>query len=317
MDFTRDPIVETIITPKEGFTLVVRSSKSTGQEEYFVDAVEVVIFGHAVFFRSREKPKAFLVPATDYEILEVREARLVLKNVGLDRSIKIAGGREASLRSGKESKAQEKALQAAPQTGEETSPETAEPALKAPARSDKKRDRRRNYRKGKNKDEEQKAEATPSESSVLEEEPFEPSLFKEEVSEGVPVAAVLSTLLPPPTTLISETIARYKDNALFKGAFFMKGEEEVDGDEITTQASESLLEAFKEPLTPEGEFSPLEEISVARMSLDYPIYGEGIGIVPPVHESALPFSASAEEPSEQEGKKHIEESKENHTLDPL
>ncbi|MEI8365092.1 MAG: hypothetical protein WCF65_01620 [Parachlamydiaceae bacterium] len=93
MDFTREPIIETVITPKEGCKLVVRSSKSNAQEEHFVDAVEVVSFGHSFFFRSLERPKTFIVPATDYEILEVREARMVLKNVGIDRTIKIAGGR--------------------------------------------------------------------------------------------------------------------------------------------------------------------------------------------------------------------------------
>ena len=59
VDFTREPIVETVITPKEGCKLVVRSSKSSGQEEYFVDAVEVVSFGTSFFFRSLERPKSF------------------------------------------------------------------------------------------------------------------------------------------------------------------------------------------------------------------------------------------------------------------
>ena len=77
MDFTREPIIETIITPKEGCKLVVRSSKSAGQEEYFVDALEVVSFGGQSFFRSLERPKAFLVPTSDDEVLEVREARMV------------------------------------------------------------------------------------------------------------------------------------------------------------------------------------------------------------------------------------------------
>ena len=49
MDFTREPIIETVITPKEGCKIVVRSSKSNGQEEHFVDAVEVVSFGHSFF----------------------------------------------------------------------------------------------------------------------------------------------------------------------------------------------------------------------------------------------------------------------------
>ena len=72
MDFTRQPVLETIITPREGFKLVVRSSKGNSQEEYFVEAVEIVTFGSATFLRSLEKPKCFLLPISDYEILEHR-----------------------------------------------------------------------------------------------------------------------------------------------------------------------------------------------------------------------------------------------------
>ena len=89
MDFTREPIVETVITPREGYRLVVRSSKSAGLEEHFVDALEVVTFGNASFFRSTERPKPFVVPVGDYEILEVREPRMVLKTP-IEGSIKIA-----------------------------------------------------------------------------------------------------------------------------------------------------------------------------------------------------------------------------------
>lgn len=49
MNFTREPIIETIITPKDGYKLVVRNSKGDSQEEYHVDAVEVVSFGHSFF----------------------------------------------------------------------------------------------------------------------------------------------------------------------------------------------------------------------------------------------------------------------------
>jgi hypothetical protein len=89
VDFTREPIIETIITPREGHRLVIRSSKSMGQEEHFVEAVEVVSFGNAFFFRSTERPKPFLVPVADYEILEVREQRLVLKAQSPESSVKI------------------------------------------------------------------------------------------------------------------------------------------------------------------------------------------------------------------------------------
>ncbi|MBX9744672.1 MAG: hypothetical protein K2X08_05615, partial [Chlamydiales bacterium] len=80
MNFTREPIIETVITPRDGCKLVIRSSKGNGQEDYFVDAVEVVSFGHSFFFRSLERPKSFLVPMSDYEVLELKETRMVLKN---------------------------------------------------------------------------------------------------------------------------------------------------------------------------------------------------------------------------------------------
>lgn len=93
MDFTREPVVETVITPREGCKLAIRSSKGMTQEEHFVDSVEIVSFGHALFFRSLEKPKNFLLPCTDYEVLEVREARMVLKHANQEKAIKIGGGK--------------------------------------------------------------------------------------------------------------------------------------------------------------------------------------------------------------------------------
>lgn len=93
MNFTREPIIETVISPKEGYKLVVRNSKGGSQEEYVVDAIEVVSFGHSFFFRSLERPKSFLVPVSDYEIIETKETRVVLKNASFERSIKIGGGR--------------------------------------------------------------------------------------------------------------------------------------------------------------------------------------------------------------------------------
>ena len=246
MDFTREPIIETVITPREGCKLVIRSSKSTGQEEYFVDAVEVVSFGNSFFFRSLERPKAFLVPVSDYEILEVRETRMVLKNVGLDRAIKIAGGREGPMRGGRE-QVQEKPEPAMAEEGaaEETeSPQPSEP--KGEVRLDKKRDRRRHYRRRRGREESAGREGAPLEIG----EERSDAVYKEgeagkielpepkEMVEGEPVGTVpplastasfLTSLLPPPPNLISETIARYKDNALFRQAFYLKEQEETNG----------------------------------------------------------------------------------------
>ncbi len=214
MDFTREPIIETVVTPKEGCKLVIRSSKGTGQEEYFVDALEVVSFGHAIFYRSLERPKAFLVPASDYEVLEVREARMVLKNVGLDRSIKIGGGREAAP---KKEAVQEKPIAS---TSEEEV--TASSDETSDAKDNRKRDRRRQSRRKRNTSQQEGEEATTStdgQSEILSD--------AGEVSPEPPTqtGATLASILPPPPMLISETIGRYKDNILFKGAFYVKEEQ--------------------------------------------------------------------------------------------
>lgn len=245
MDFTREPIIETVITPKEGCKIVVRSSKSIGQEEYFVDSLEVVSFGNAMFFRSLEKPKAFLVPASDYEILEVREARMVLKNVGLDRSIKIGGGREPKV--AKEVVAEK----AEPlETEEVTTPE--ENPLAVDNRAEKKRDRRRQQRRRRGREEIVKDESVTEEtsvqegSSVIEETSNLPSAEERVRTESQTSAPAtpsnfMSSLLPPPSTLISETIGRYKENVLFKNAFYTKEEAEA------VKAEDEIIESQPEP----------------------------------------------------------------------
>ena len=130
-----------MITPREGCKLVVRNSKGVGQEDYFVDAVEVVSFGHSFFFRSLERPKSFLVPVSDYELLELKETRMVLKNVSSERSIKIGGGRETPVRV---QQPREAAEELAPRP--EGSAESAGPSI-IPERLEKKRDRRRSRRR--------------------------------------------------------------------------------------------------------------------------------------------------------------------------
>lgn len=230
MDFTREPIIETIITPKEGHKLVIRSSKSAGQEEYFVDAVELVSFGRGLFFRSLERPKAFLVPVSDYEVLEVREARMVLKNAGLDRSIKIGGGRESGIKTQREKGKEEVNIE------EKIEQEEAQPVVETltepspEIRVDKKRDRRRHYRKRREREEGVKEESVEQTIASIEDEKVPISLPEkngEATSAGVSATqGFLSSLLQPPPTLISETINRYRQNDLFKGAFYLTEEEQ-------------------------------------------------------------------------------------------
>lgn len=278
MDFTREPIIETVITPREGFKIVVRSSKNIGQEEYFVDALEVVSFGNAFFFRNLEKPKAFLVPASDYEILEVREARIVLKNVGTEKSIKIGGGREAPAKAAKEAaepKAEAAVEVSSAQEGAAV-PETAE-AGKQDGRVERKRDRRRQFRKRRGRDEEAREPAPTTMEQPLTEE--EKALIGED-REGriilpppVPgmvesgeafktTSSILSSLLTPPPQLISETIKRYKEDSLFKDAFYEKEGEVLEETEPLsfefTPESEAPASSFaEEPEYPQEE--PKEE----------------------------------------------------------
>ncbi len=323
MDFTREPVIETVITPKEGCKLVVRSSKSSGQEEYFVDAVEVVSFGHSLFFRSLERPKAFLVPVSDYEILEVREARMVLKNVGSDRSIKIGGGREPAPKPPRES-ARESARESVrepayereslPVQAEEVPALAGEEALSADGRLDKKRGRRHYRRRRGSKDAGEGLEAgeAPSEGSEAKEPrdelkaDFQPQTAPTSLEEGeltemtASTSLILSSILPPPPTLISETIARYKDNAMFKGAFFVR-EEKTDGQpELPTSLEGSLTGNLEEPhkeawISDEAE----EEIfrhRAASLQPEEPVEGSPEGISEPSTPSTEPHeSADAKE----------------------
>jgi len=246
VDFTREPIIETVVTPREGCKLVVRSSKSTGQEEYFVDAVEIVSFGHSFFFRSLERPKMFFVPATDYEILEVREARMVLKNVAPDRTIKIAGGRESSNRPQREREQNYDRTEQQSTRDEETSEEKIDEESHAVVdkphdlRSDKKKERRRQSRRRRGRDEvseedggEKSAprnETDDSAGSSTEEKQAPPSTQ--------PISPPFSGLIAPPPMLISDTIARYRESAEFKDAFYSKEEQKA----ASVAATELIVE---------------------------------------------------------------------------
>lgn len=287
MDFTREPIIETVITPKEGCKLVVRSSKSTAQEEYFVDAIEVVSFGHSFFFRSLERPKAFLVPVSDYEVLEVREARMVLKNVGIDRTIKIGGGRDAQMRGSapkdlvSSEKNESSQVEEYAQTSEQPQGVQGEAKSNIDPRLDKKRDRRRQYRRRRGR------EDGALEGAGLEEiagndnkemlspiELTEPRKLTsgedETLTPSITTTSILTSLLPPPSTLISETIARYKDNALFRGAFYSKEESKP-----TCEEERPAVIPLAQPEYGSFEMSEEEEERIYQQRKQHSDRGEG------------------------------------------
>ena len=208
MNFTRDPIIETVITPREGCKLVVRSSKGANQEDYFVDALEVVSFGHSFFFRSLERPKSFLVPVSDYEIFESKEPKLVLKNAPESRSIKIGGGREMAPRPSREAPIHEM------REDEQTVAPGSALSVDRKHRDNK---RRRGRRGGRDRnDSYAPQEGAPAESFSRREEPEAASVEASEEKSSLVEApkekapSFISKLFPPPTTLIKDTLSRYK-----------------------------------------------------------------------------------------------------------
>lgn len=198
VNFTREPIIETVITPREGCNLAIRNSKGNGHDDYFVDAVEVVSFGHSFFFRSQERPNSFLVPVSDYEVLELKETRMVLKNVAIDRSIKIGGGRETP----------------PPKQREVSTPDIAEmknPSLegasdKLPEQRKRDNKRRRGRRNGGRPDI-SASETKTTESFERTGASVAEGMQGEEVQKA---PSFISKLFPPPTMLIKDTLSRYK-----------------------------------------------------------------------------------------------------------
>jgi hypothetical protein len=211
VNFTREPIIETIITPKEGYKLLVRSSKGMTQEEHSVDALEVISFGPAIFYRSQERPKPFLVPVGDFEVIEIKETRVVLKNANLERAIKIGGGREPPARTPRESPP-EKREQPVPIEAERPSQE--ESSLEH--RLDKRKDRRRRRRRGGPEGRSEQREPRSIDSRTEKTEPSTEGVVEgggahDETQVSSPT---FSPRFSPPSTLISQTLSRYKDQAL-------------------------------------------------------------------------------------------------------
>lgn len=225
MDFTREPLVETVITPKEGFKLIIRASSGNSDEEYSVGAVEVVAFGNCYFFRSLEKPKSFLLPMTEYEVVEARETRTVLKKPQIEKSIKIGGGKKV-----------------APKTEKKKE----EPPKDEPKR-EKKRTRKRRPAKA-----EKEETSVPAEGAAV-------ASFSEKGEAPVP----RRTLLPPPTSLISDQIDRYKNYLVEQGALFPEdivegekaAEEELAKRPEAEQPEEKVVDINEEAHVPENDES--------------------------------------------------------------
>jgi hypothetical protein len=234
VDFTREPIIETVITPREGYRLVVRSSKNVAQEEHFVEALEVVSFGTALFFRCRERPKPFIVPVGDYEILEVREAKMVLKTPSFEKTA-------TALREPSQRPKHEQRVEAKPEATQESEKKEAEfPSEGQPleARSDRRRDRRRSFRRRRGQAREEVSETSVQqptlEISQSEKKAEETLRTEEEQKEKIlSTTPLLSTILPPPTTLIREHLEVLRKQPAYKDAFYRESGSDFAEDEDT------------------------------------------------------------------------------------
>ncbi len=267
MNFTREPIIETIMSPREGYKLVVRNSRGAGQEEYFVDALEIVSFGNALFFRSTERLKPFLVPVSDYEVVEVRETRMVLKNAAVERSIKIGGGKEVA-----KLPKEDKTVEVVAKTKEAT------PELK----TDKKGLRRRHSRRRKTTREDTAEESTTQENEAQEKEDESKVSIENNIKDTEEVIAkgiqrgggnhdeskvsssVLSLLFPPPSTLISEKISQSKNTTFSQGTVLPQP---------VIVAESSLQKESSDPETPSESVSSLPS---SIESTSFPVSGENV-----------------------------------------
>ena len=232
MDYTREPIVETVITPKDGHRIAVRNSKNPGQEEFVVDALEVVTFGSHCFFRSLERPRAFMVPASDYEILEVREQKLALKAASLEGSVRLPSGPKPAPREPERRKPIPKEPEPVPPSEVEKPLPQESVVEEAPVasqehRHERRSERRRGQRRRRGGREEGSPEesrmAPPKEEKSVEELPPPPK----EAEPTEPRQPSVSSVLPPPQTLIRDDLERLRRNDQYKGAFYLRegGEE--------------------------------------------------------------------------------------------
>lgn len=257
MDFTREPIIETVITPREGYRLVVRSSKGAGYEEHFVEALEVVSFGTSVFFRCVERPKPFIVPVADYEVLEVREPRMVLKAPNeqgakaarekpkqQEQSHRADSNRVDSSRvdSSKAEPVQPQAGQELPQAQNAQEPKEGRTEGRPEGgRSDRRRDRRRGFRRRRGQGRDEQASQEPTSLEEIVEERVEQMTEGEgaDLESKLPsTTPMLSTILPPPTSLIRDDLQKYREKEEFKGAFYLPGEkDEMSDDDESTLSS--------------------------------------------------------------------------------
>ncbi|MBM3195716.1 MAG: hypothetical protein FJZ56_06565 [Chlamydiae bacterium] len=198
MNFTREPIIESIISARDGYKLSIRSTKMQENREILVDAVEIVSFGNSHFFRCQEKPKPFFFPVGDYEVSEVKETRFILKNSTLEKSVKIQSSKEHLHKSSKETIDEESIVEE--EIAEDIKEEISEETPDVPSREDKKSKRNRRKR-----DRQKQQRFTPTEVTQEEvsTEGDKGGDTKDEALVSSPTSIAPKFISPPPALIIS------------------------------------------------------------------------------------------------------------------
>lgn len=272
MYFTRDPVVETVITAREGHKLTIRSTGANPAfEPLVVEALEVVSLGGVCFLRNSDRSKSFLLPAVDYEIFETRDARVNLKALGLEKGIKIAGGRTASLKIPKEKNLQPLAKNGETDAEEETLGEQSEDSMAlatvstddsivssegntAGSKS------KKSWKEKRQKHNKKKSQGVTEESTVR---PEVTAVDKAEKDHFPDDSNRKFSLLPPPALLISEVMSRSEE----------LGEELVE--EVLHSISEELEDVQEEIAVALAESSTEDAAFVSES-----VYGHGVFLDP-------------------------------------
>ncbi|WP_108624149.1 hypothetical protein [Candidatus Similichlamydia epinepheli] len=214
MHFTREPIVETVITAREGAKLLVRNARGAEElDTYLVEAVEVVIFGGAVFYRSASRPSAFLVPVGEYEVIECNSNRSHLKKPS--ERLSRQSHRESAVASSLETST-------ASSSPKKTSSSSHHVSTTVPSK---------NWNSSYSQDvhltesPSSKPKRVRSSSSRVKGRCPPPFPEEQQVSENIDTASksnddvvdraskILASLIPPPSTLVSDTLVGQKKSA--------------------------------------------------------------------------------------------------------
>lgn len=212
MHFTREPIIESILSARDGYKLVLRNSKTASSAEISAEVIEIVSFAGTVFYRSQDRSRNFLLPAIDFEIVEVKDARLVLKNISLEKSSKLQNPPKETVLEEASDELHDDAVVGNDQEVQ-ASATTANSSQNS--RLERRRERRRNRRRRHNEEKNTEEKKDGSVDTAQEQESSESladgGSLLDNVSPQPSIQIPTLNLIPPPTTLISQTLARYKE----------------------------------------------------------------------------------------------------------